>query len=438
MKYTYKYTHILLIFALLLIPTIAFASMPIMPGYNIQGNNHYYSLLLDGEGEAIVNLKIDVRDYEESIDSYLLEIPYSQVRVLGVYEKVLESQKTCIQWENTCIQRGAGTTCVEYDYNGNCLKEEAPCLQYGRTCVSYSSGSQRYEYKKLDVQPQELSDKTLLNINFEQPATPNEAKELIVAVKIYDSVDKSLGKLHLSFETFGTDRDLYSVAVGVNVPEDYIIKGGNSRINYRSDFLTYASSMENSKTISNNDMDQYSRYIQNSYQYRKTTSNLDPFETFTMDVTYSRTWFALYWPSVLLGLLIIAAIIVGIVFAVRKLKLSLAKLKTNLKTNEDKTHTGLISFLGGLFVSLGIIILWVIIILVGRLLSSSFRQGSEAIFYLIVGLLGVIITLGLMIGIPIYVGSKYKPKTGFFLALWMFGWLFILAILIFIFFAIFL
>ena len=91
--------------------------------------------------------------------------------------------------------------------------------------------------------------------------------------------------------------------------------------------------------------------------------NTERFETFTMDVTYSRTWFALYWPSVLLGLLIIAAIIVGIVFAVRKLKLSLAKLKTNLKTNEDKTHTGLISFLGGLFVSLGIIILWVIWIL---------------------------------------------------------------------------
>ena len=432
MKYAQKILMLFLVFILL----ISFAYALVPPNYN--NNNHYYSVLLDGEGEAIVNLRINVQDYDESVDSYLLEIPYSNVRVLGIYEKVKDSDRTCIAWENTCTKRGAGSTCVEYDYNGNCLKQEAPCLEYGKTCTQYNSNRITYKYEKLDVEPQFLSDKVLLDIDFTQPAEANEQKEILVAVKIYDSVSKGLGKLKLSFETFATNIDLSYVQVGVSVPGEYMIAGSNSRTNYRSNILTYTGAMESSKTLSYNEMYDYSRRIGSNYQYRKSTNNLDPFETFSVNINYSRSWFALHWPSVLIGLLIVAAIILGIVFAIKKLKLSLAKLNTNLKTDKEKTHTGLISFLGGLFVSLGIVILWTIIILVGKFLSSSFRSGSEAIFYLIVGLLGVILTLGLMIGIPIYVGSKYKPKTGFFLALWMFGWLFILSILIFIFFAIFL
>jgi len=141
-------------------------------------NTQLYSIFMDGEGEAVVSLSINFNSYTGNDNSYLLEIPYSQVRVLGVYERVLTSQGRCIDWGNTCTQRGQGSTCVEYDFNGNCLSEEAPCLKYETACIQYDTYNKVYEYQKINIDPQQLSDKTILNIDFKEPEQ-NDMKEII-------------------------------------------------------------------------------------------------------------------------------------------------------------------------------------------------------------------------------------------------------------------
>ncbi len=408
----------------LLMPIMVSGLIAMPPGDSIYlDHNQQYSIYMDGEGETIVSLSVYFQAFKngENKNTYLLEIPYSEVQVLGVYERVLKSGGKCIEWGNTCVKRGQGSTCTEYDYNGNCLSEEAPCLEYKNACINYDNYNRVYEYEKIDITPQVLSDKTILNINFQQPDL-NDQKELIVAVKIYDAVDKSLGKFSSKFKTFSTDRMINYVNVGVGIPSEYILKHGNARVNYRPEILQYADVIENSYKISADEMRGYTSIIQRSQQYYVGESYLDTFETMTVNLQYSKTWFALYWPTLIWVLISIGIAATGIVFAVKK-------LKEKLKNAKKKEHVGLVSFLGGLLICVGISVFWGIIILLNSLITRAVFYEVQMILVSIIGLIGFLVTMGLMIGVPIYVGKKYNPKTGFYLALWTFAWLFVFGII---------
>jgi hypothetical protein len=432
-----QYKLVLVALFLLFIPNLVLGVINPHNSYN-QQNSQFYSVFFDGEGEGLVNLQIDIRPVSESIHSYLLEIPYSEVRIMSVYEKVLGSHSKCVEWENTCVTRGTGSTCVEYDYGGNCVKEEAPCLKYENTCKRYESSSMSYEYKKLDVEPQKLSDKTLLEIDFEQPAKTGDYKQIFVTLKIYDSTDKSFGKFNSEFETFGTKNDLNLVSVGINVPQDFILKEGDSNVNYNSDFFAFSQNLETSHKVLNDEMEIYSRHIRRNNQYTKSARYLDPYETFTVNTTYSKSWFALYWPNLLLGIFIGLIIIAGIIFAITKLKQYFDKINISAENKTPNMKTALISFLGGLFLSLGIVFLWLIILFLGKFMHGILARDLVYIFYLIIGFLGVIITLGSWIGIPIYISNKFKASTGFFLSLWSFAWMLVFVFITFIFMGLFL
>jgi len=412
-----------LIIAILIIPMLASGlSTYSEPSLIYQNHNQQYSVFMDGEGEAVVSLNIHFGSLGEQDTSYLLEIPYSQVRVLGVYERVLTSQGRCIDWGNTCTQRGQGSTCVEYDFNGNCLSEEAPCLKYETACIQYDTYNKVYEYQKINIDPQQLSDKTILNIDFKEPEQ-NDMKEIIVIVKIYDAIDKSFGKFHANFKSFSTDKDIGYLSFSMGVPENYILKQGTSRTNYIPEVEQFTNAIETSDKITADEMSRYTSSMYRGNQYSKSTSQIDPFESFTITADYSRSWFALYWLRILWILIVLAGVVYGIVCGVKAIKKKLPTIK-----KKDEEHTGIVSFLGGLFISLGIAGIWGIIILLGTILSRYAHYSVAPIFIIIMGLFGFFITISAMIGIPIYVGNKYSSKTGFCLALWTFGWLFVFAI----------
>ncbi|MCF7866377.1 hypothetical protein K9L67_00035 [Candidatus Woesearchaeota archaeon] len=423
----------LLLLVVLLTSIYSVLGLSYMPDMFLS-DQHKYSLQMDGEGEAIVFFKDIMYDVNKDINSYILEIPYKEIRLIGVYEKVVDSDNSnCLSWGNTCKQYGEGSTCVQYDYYGKCQTYEKPCLKYEQNCERFNQDIS-YTYEKIETQPELLSDKTILKINFKEPVMKGNQKEFIVITKIYDVGKSSLGKMNAEFETFKTNKDISSIRVSINVPDEFILKGKSSNTNYRSDMVTFAGNLESSNSLNSelsSKMSDISTHLEYSGGFVQTASYLDPYESLSVNVQYSKSWFALYWSNLFWSLLGVAIVIFLISYGIKKLKEYTKEnlpIKQQQKDSETK-HKFIIPFLGGLFSALGIALLWGLIYVILLVLDNILGYRYNDLLILLMILLGILLTLFGMIGIPIFTGHKFGATTGFFTTLSLFVWLIVFAII---------
>jgi hypothetical protein len=418
-----------LLFFIIVIMGITVAQLPTSL---MTTTDHYYSVMFDEEGEAIVSLMLTFRNAEDSqISSLNLEIPGSSVTLIGVAQETTGYEtQTCLSWATECTEYGSGQSCVQYDYNGNCVSYERPCLKMGQVCRSYRQNyNYQPSYQKIEVQPVRLSHSVSLPITLITPVSPQGQTNLIVMYKVEDYAKNFLGAYNFNFETVKTAYSSNNVRVAVNVQEGLNLKGTQAKVNYLSNFAGMSKALESTQLSSDmrKEMYSYTRTIQYANGLVKTATYLDPLESFSVKGAYSRSWIRLYIDTILIVGVIIFGVIAFMIYGTKKLFKYAQPIES--KKQAETKHYFLVPFLIGLFTAIIVTLLWGAAILVMYIAGSAFGYGS-GIFGFLVILFAILITLALLIGAPIYAGSKYGAATGVFTVISVLGWLFLFSIII--------
>ena len=318
------------------------------------GNNQYYDVVFDEEGEANVNVRIDLSNIEKgNLDFFVVEIP-GQVRMINsvIGYKIVEKR------------------CVDY--------REKECVEW-QEYYGY-----REKYYTLDYTNENLGDRFRYVFNLPVSVKEQESVKLLLNYKVLGYVSKDL-VYNFEFETVKEKYDLGNVRVAIKVVDDLILEGGKGETNYNYAVLGTFKGM----SVESDALRGVSDSIMWSPGYVKETSGLDPWENFSVKGKYSRSWFLLNVWKVLGSLIGIGLIVLGLIYFIKKNK------NLNWKI-------ALSSFGSGL----GIVLSGYLMFYLMR--NMRFSWEVQQFFMMFIMMIFGIVLISLLFGPSVYFGWKYK------------------------------
>jgi hypothetical protein len=387
--------------------------------------DQYYGVFFDGEGEAYVVLTFDLYNVDEgSIEMMNIEIPGQNLILLNVLQQT--NDRSCIEYENVCEEYSTvSQTCVQYDYNGNCVRYEQPCLKMKQTCLRYNPGYNN-EYKQIDVDPVKLSNSFNLPLRFIDSVDTHESSNFVLVYKADGYAKDSFGAKSFEFETAKLPYMSNNVRVSINAQKGQYLRGGQSSANYLPNTF-------NRLEATGMMMDREIMASSNSIKYQgglvKTAQYLDPLESFSVKGLYSSSWLRVNFARIF-GIIVLVLVILGVLTFGTKKFFKYVK-STVPKTAKSEKHKFIVPFMSGLFTVIALTVIWIVSFF-AIALAQNIAYDIGQIFALILILVNVLLTLSLLIGVPIYNGSKFGAVTGFFTMLSILAWIFVFMIVIFI------
>lgn len=260
------------------------------------GQNHFYTVIFRGNGEAIVYAKIAITNpNEKQLTEFSFEIPKVSPTEIVMYQMKLPRE------------------CVRHDYNSPghpCLKWRDP--DYTKSYYSYRYQEGKTEYQKIQF----TKSGNLYHFTLPTPVEPYKSTAIVVAYAARGYVKETLGLFKFNFETIKVPSRIERIRVAIDVDSGLLLKGKRSKVNYR----VPTSELAAPQAISSLDLDRVVGKIGSYGPLIREAKNLSPNETFVVRGEYAANWLRLYLNSILLTILIIAAILVGVYFLAEFLK----------------------------------------------------------------------------------------------------------------------
>ena len=262
------------------------------------GQNHSYTIIFRGNGEAITYAKIAITNPDEKpLTGFSFEIPKVSPTEIAMYQMKLPQE------------------CVRYDYN----TPGRPCLEwrdpdYAQRYYYYGYGYRegQTEYQKI----QYTKSGNLYRFTLPTPVEPYKSAAIVVAYAAKGYVKESFGLFKFNFETIKVPSRIEQIRVAVDVDSDLLLKGKRAQVDYG----VPTSGLAAPQALSSRDLDRVVGKIGSYGPLVKEAKNLAPNETFIVRGEYATNWFRLYLSSILITILIIAAIFAGVYFLARFLK----------------------------------------------------------------------------------------------------------------------
>lgn len=246
------------------------ASMPYPPYYESSPGD-YYKVQFDGEGEASVMARISTLNFgKEPIKELVLEIPGNYVRLRYAFQEK--------GWE---------------------------------------------QFNPLDYQEEVLSKSTKYTIRLENPIEPGQTGTILMNYKAVGYIRMGVN-FDFDFETIKKGTDIDKVRVAVSVDPDLYLRGGETRVDYRSDFSGFAGAAQavsEDSSLYSQELRSYSDGITYASGYVRTKSNLDPWESFHVTGSYNwaNLWFLTYIWEIAGAVLVLIAIKLLLFRRIRKM-----------------------------------------------------------------------------------------------------------------------
>jgi len=277
------------------------------------GQNHFYTVIFRGNGEAITYTKIAITNPDEKpLTEFSFEVPKVSPTEMVIYQMKLPQE------------------CVNQNYND----PARPCLEYrdpdyAQQYYYYGYSNGKAEYQKI----QYTKSGNLYKFTLPTPVEAYKSTAIIVAYAAKGYVSESVGLYKFNFETLKVPSRIQEIRVAVDVDSDLLLKGKQSSVNYNSIGLQ-SSELSAPSAISGRSLDNVVGKIGSYGPLVKTAKNLSPNESFMIKGEYATSWFRLYLSSILLTIFIIIAIFAGIYFLARFLK------KRNEQNGQNGSGTG--------------------------------------------------------------------------------------------------
>ena len=365
------------------------------------GQEHSYSVIFRGNGEAVVYGKIDFTNTgEESIKKFSLEIPSVKPEELMFLQTVnpIQTPFECPGYP-TVMQR---EFCPNIDY-------------YGYAKPTFLTP----EYKKLKF----TSSGTVHEMELSQEVLAGQKGNIVFAYVASGYVEKALGVYKFKFETPKVASRIKSISVAVDVDSELILKGKRSEVNYATSGLSnMMADMPSGARADSFVSPEFSKVVStigSGGPVIKSAQNLSPNESLTVNGQYALSNLALNWMKIALGLVIAILIILGIIFLARKWRRSHPLASQPLQQGSDIQTNESFSLLHPIYTSIGFasaVIIYGSIFLVQLFMRTGMMYGNyqygDTLMPLAVILIVGVIILALLILPPILVSSKYGWRAG--------------------------
>ena len=244
------------------------------------GNEQYYTVYFDEEGDAIVMAKLSFQNTgDDTLDFVILEVP-GQITVLNAVQEIQ------VEHENDNYYQG-------YYYTT--------------------------EYETVELNTEILSESTLLTMEFPEVIDEQEIGTILLYYKIAGLAEEEMGLYNFEFTTIKSSYDTYYVRVSAEAINGLYMEDVNSDINYQDwGFVV----MEDSAAVeigvmsfSDEDMSEASRSIGYYGGFVKEAYGLDPYESFSVSGEYATSEFRMHLVRnvVLGGLSIGLLLLIGVV-----------------------------------------------------------------------------------------------------------------------------
>ncbi len=399
MKNLFKKAVSLLVLSIFL--TLGASSPVLAQSELLFGQDHSYSVVFRGNGEAIVYAKLVVTNPDNKpLTEFSFEVP-----------KVIPTEMTVYQMKlpQTCTQFSTTKYYTDPPEPRTCLKYEEPDY----SSRYYGSADKKAEYTK--IEPSKSGN--LYRFTLPTPVASYKSTAIIVAYATKGYVNNVLGLSQFKFETLKVPSRIQNVRVSVDVDSDLILKDRKAEVNYGTTGVG-AESFGMAQTASSPKLDSAVRSIGSNGVYVKEAKNLSPNESFVVKGEYAKNWFRLYLGSILLTLLILAGIVTGGLFLFKFLKQRQLKMGNSLSGSVAESSSVpskstrpmasmilLISFCS-VFVVLGLTFL-----LVYSNINFSYLFGYNPVLELVIGLILVMIYILVIIGPALYLSTKSDWKS---------------------------
>ena len=366
------------------------------PGF--LGQDHNYTVVFRGNGEAVVSAKIVLTNKgDSSLSDVKLRIPRVDPREVSAYQVI--KQKTCIRYEPQV-----------YDPLTRSYRPQI-CSEYQEPDY-YNSyyGDAKYQKAKTE------QDIDTLKITLPQGLAPGKSGSFFVYFRGLGYAKKNIfGAYNYTFDTLKAEDSIRNLTIGISTDSDLFLKGVKGEVNYR--FEDSAMQMAPSGMAAPEKSVALDSYVNQIGQgsITKKASNLAPLESYTVNGSYAKSRLRLYGKEIfytLLGIIVFFGLLALLLrFAFKKL----GRISTANTTSQKKSEQGPTGFsLRMLFLTLGTSFLTSIVVIiytffvyfVGNYLDNVVGYQYQAFFIIILLIISFVFYALLVFAPAIYIGVK--------------------------------
>ena len=363
------------------------------------GQNHFYTVIFRGNGEAITYAKIAITNSDEKpLAEFSFEIPKVSPSEIVMYQMKLPQE------------------CVRYNYDD----PARPCLEYrdpdyAKEYYYYGYSNGQAEYQKI----QYTKSGNLYRLTLPIQVEPYKSTAIIVGYAAKGYVTESFGLYKFNFETLKVPSRIQKIRVAIDVDSDLLLKGKRSSVNYNTTGLDMGK-LAAPQSMSSRDLDKVVGSIGSYGPLVKEAKNLAPNESFIVKGQYARSWVRLHLSSIFLTVLIVAAIFAGIYFLTKFLKRrggqnGQFRSEANQQTTTQMPQSSIGAFnLTNIFVSLLSVLFVIGLTYLLKFLFESdlfYSMNADAVF-VVVGFITIILLYVLVIfGPAVIVAIKHGWKS---------------------------
>ena len=319
------------------------------------GENHAYSVVLRGNGEAIVTLKVALTNTnadESSLDRVTMRLPLRIIPSdISVYQII--TQGYCTRYDDR--QYIQGQTELYYPRNPRCIEYSDPDY------YNYYGGG-KYQRAKF-----EYSGDTLV-INLPTAIQAEKTGAFFVYFRAMGYAKRNLsGAFKFNFESLKTNNPVNQMNIGISTDSDLYLKGSKGQVDYRFEDAGTMMKMEaRSGVAAPMTSSAIDRVVSQTGQGTivKTASNLAPLESYKVSGMYANSKIKLYGKEIMVAIAILLFIAAVIFMLIRKFvgmmgqQAPLSGVKTTVKSgpvvqnNSDKILTSLgLSFISSIILA---------------------------------------------------------------------------------------
>lgn len=256
------------------------------------GENHFYTVIFRGNGEAIVFAKLVFTNRDNSpISSYTFDIPHANPYEMSIYQVVLSPY------------------CIQFDYQN----PSRLCLKYQEPDYSYY-GNSTSDFRKINF----TKEGTAFKLNLPVAVEPNKSSALVIAYGTKDYVKEFSGLFSFNFETIKIPARINNIKVAVDADSDLLLKSEKSQVIYQTSPLVNMTMPAANSQATSQTLGKITQYIGSYAKIMKEAKNLAPNESFVVKGEYANSWLRLYLSPVILTLAVILLIFI-VVFLIMKL-----------------------------------------------------------------------------------------------------------------------
>lgn len=364
------------------------------PGF--LGQDHSYTVVFRGNGEAVVSAKIVFTNKsEENLSKISLRIPRVEPSQLSVYQVIRE--RPCIIYK----ERLYNPTTRSYG--------PQVCEEYGDVDHYTSYGKSKYLKAESDL------DIDTINIVLPRTVSPNASGSFFIYYRAMGYATKGVfGTFNYVFETLKADDDVRSLRVGISTDSDLVLRGATGEVEYRFEEPALKSLDAAAMGVAQESVS-IDRYVNQIGQGRitKTASNLAPLESYTVEGAYAKSVVKLYGREIAITLTVILVVIVLTVVLIRFIWKRLKRKTAQTKEKEPITsgisaNTKNVLIVAGVSFASSLLILGytIAVFVIGSLFDNLISYQYQFIFSIFLIIISFVIYAILLFTPGIYVGVK--------------------------------